>query len=97
MPIEVVNVPENVRLVTFPSTAEVSYLLPMSTYNTESNVKLFVDFSSINRQTQKVKVQTSSIPGVLRNFSFKPDSVEYIIETGLSTQDSGTENNSENK
>ena len=97
VPIEVVNVPDNVRLVTFPSTAEVSYLLPMSTYNTESNVKLFVDFSSINRQTQKVKVQTSSIPGALRNFSFKPDSVEYIIETGLSSQDSGTENNNENK
>lgn len=81
VPIEVFNLPENVRLITFPSTAEVSYLLPMSSYNTEANVKLYVDFDSINRESQKVKVQTSGVPGSLRNFKYKPDSVEYIIET----------------
>lgn len=81
VPIEVYNLPDNVRLITFPSTAEVTYLIPMSSYSMETNVKLFVDFATINRESQKVKVQSSAVPGALRNFNFKPDSVEYIIET----------------
>ncbi len=97
VPIEVLNLPENVRLITFPSTAEVTYLLPMSTYNTETNVKLFVDFDSINRESQKVKVQTAAISGSLRNFSFKPDSVEYIIETSSTPEKSGLQGDDQHK
>lgn len=80
VPIEVLNMPADTRLITFPSTVEISYLIPMSQYNKEVNVRLFVDYTSINRESQKVKVQSSAISGVYRNFKFKPDSVEYIIE-----------------
>ncbi len=80
VPIDVVNVPDDVRLITFPSSAEVSYLVPMSEYGRETSLKLFVDFGAIDRASQKVRVQ--AIPGAagLKNLSFKPDSVEYIIE-----------------
>lgn len=78
--IVVVNVPDGVRLITFPSSAEVSFLVPMSEYGKESNIRLFVDFGTIDRTSQKVKVQASSGSLMLKNLSFKPDSVEYIIE-----------------
>lgn len=89
VPIEIMNQPEDVKLIIFPSSAEVNYLLPMSAYNTESNVRLFVDYASINRESKKVKVQSSSVPGLFRNFTFKPDSVEYIIETKHSAETDG--------
>lgn len=79
--IDVINQPEDIKLVTFPSTVEVNYLLPMSAYNNEAPIKLFVDYNTINRETQKVKVQTTNLSGLYRNFTFKPDSVEYIIES----------------
>ncbi|MCM1348862.1 MAG: hypothetical protein NC338_05565 [Firmicutes bacterium] len=81
VPIEVMNQSSDSKLIIFPSAAEVSYLVPMSQYNHDLNVKLFVDFANINRNTQKVKVQSSAVSGIFRNFSFTPDSVEYIIET----------------
>lgn len=81
IPIEVMNVPADVRLLTFPSTAEISYLVPMNAYNKEANVRLFVDYASINRESKKVRVQSSAISGIFRKFSFRPDSVEYIIES----------------
>lgn len=84
--IDVINQPQDVKLITFPSAAEVNYLLPMSSYNTEAPVKLFVDYNTINRMTQKVKVQASQLPGLYRNFKFSPDSVEYIIESRDSDQ-----------
>lgn len=79
--IDVINQPEDVKFITFPSAAEVNYLLPMSSYNAEAPIKLFVDYNTINRVTQKVKVQASDLPGLYRNFTFSPDSVEYIIES----------------
>lgn len=81
VPIEVLNAPDDVRLITFPSSAEVTYLVPMSQYGKDLTIRLFVDYSSLNRELQKVPVQSSAVSGVFRNFSFKPDSVEYIIET----------------
>lgn len=81
IPIEVQNLPDDVRLITFPSVVEVSYLVPMSQYSRDLNVRMLVDYSTINRESQKVKVYSSAISGVFRNFKFSPDSVEYIIET----------------
>lgn len=86
VPIEVINNTDDGRLIIFPNAAEVSYLVPMSLYGKDLNVKLFVDYSSLNRYSQKVKVQASAVSGVFRNFSFKPDSVEYIIETTARTE-----------
>lgn len=81
VPIEVQNVPDDMRLLIFPSSAEVNYLIPMSLYTKDLSIRLFVDYSAINRESQKVKVQTSALSGTFRNFTFKPDSVEYIIES----------------
>lgn len=93
VPIEVLNNADGSRLLIFPSSAEVSYLVPMSLYNKDLNVKLFVDYSAIDRNSQKVKVQSSPVSGVFRNFSFKPDSVEYIIEAGPKQDNNTSETN----
>ncbi len=85
VPIDVINVPDDKRLLIFPSSVDISYLVPMSAYNKDVNVRLFVDYSAINRSSQKVQVQSSGISGVFRNFRFRPDSVEYIIETKQET------------
>jgi len=93
VPIEIRNVPDDARLITFPSAVEVNYLVPMSQYGKDINIKLFVDFSAINRESQKVKVQSSAVSGMFRNFSFKPDSVEYIIESKQNAATNTTEQN----
>ncbi len=79
--IAVENLPDNLNLVTFPSKTEISYLVPMSAYNSDYPVKAYVDYRQCTPGTKKVPVTLSTIPSVYHNLSFSPDSVEYIIET----------------
>ena len=80
--IEVENLPEGVNMITFPSKVEISYLVPMSSYNDDYPVKAYVDFHGAKPSKKKLGVTLSSMPGVYHNVSFTPDSVEYIIENG---------------
>ena len=80
--IEVENLPECVNMITFPSKVEISYLVPMSSYNDDYPVKAYVDFHGAKPSKKKLGVTLSSMPGVYHNVSFTPDSVEYIIENG---------------
>lgn len=81
VPIVVDNLPEGTNLLTFPSKAEISYLVPMSAYNDDYPVKAYVDFRSARPSRKKLPVSLSTIPSVYHNVSFSPDSVNYIIET----------------
>lgn len=81
VPIVVDNLPEGTNLLTFPSKAEISYLVPMSAYNDDYPVKAYVDFRAARPSRKKLPVSLSTIPSVYHNVSFSPDSVNYIIET----------------
>ena len=76
------DIPHGKGLLTFPSKVEVSYLVPMSAYNSEPfDVKAYVLFDeAVRSQTSKIPVRLSLIPDLYRNVSVTPDSVEYIIE-----------------
>lgn len=79
--IEALNIPDHKNLVTFPSKVEISYLVPMSSYNTDYPIKAFVDFRQIRSGRHKLPVSVSVSSDKYSNVSFAPDSVDYIIET----------------
>lgn len=81
IPVEVINLPEGVGLITFPSAVDISYLVPMSSYNNDFPLKAIVDFATIRRSSPYVKVNMSSVPDMYHNITIAPDSVEYVIET----------------
>lgn len=81
-PIVVKNMPAGYGLLTFPSQIEVSYLVPMSAYNTEPyDIKAYVDFAdALAAPTSKIPVTMSLMPELYRDVTITPDSVEYIVE-----------------
>ena len=81
VPIEVTNLPEGSQLVTFPSSVEVSYLVPMSAFNDDYPLKVTIDASKIDLSKPKTKVLPSLTPDHYHNVTFHPDSVEYIFQT----------------
>lgn len=76
------NMPHGYGLLTFPSQIEVSYLVPMSAYNTEPyDIKAYVDFAdALASPTSKIPVTMSLMPELYRDVTISPDSVEYIVE-----------------
>lgn len=75
------NIPNGVGLITFPSKIDVSYLLPMSQYNTSHTpIKVYVNYDDIKDMSSKLPLYLYYDKNVYRNLSFFPDSVEYIIE-----------------
>ncbi len=75
------NVPAGKRLVTFPSMAEVDYLLPKSLYNSDASpVKAVVDFSAYRPGGKKLPVTVLPLPNYYRFVSVRPSEVEFVIE-----------------
>lgn len=81
-PIVVKNLSESMSMITFPSSVEVSYLVPMSSYNSEPyEVNAYVDYNDLSRCTGgKLPVTLSLLPDLYHNTEMSPDSVEYIVE-----------------
>ena len=78
--IETVGLAEGIGLITFPSSVEVSYLVPLSKFSEDYPLKAFVDFSSIDPSASHLGVIVSSVPDYYSNIVLKPDSVDYVIE-----------------
>lgn len=80
LPVEIKNLPDDKRLVTFPSRIEVSYLVPMHSYNVDYPIKASVDYNDVRMPGNKLPVTLSVIPDFYRSVSVSPESVEYMIE-----------------
>lgn len=78
--IEPLNVPDECNLLTFPSTVEINYLVPISRFNTDDPVKAYVDYGDIRPGKTYIPVHLSLLPHYMHNPSITPDSVEYIID-----------------
>ena len=81
--IEPVNVPSDLKLITFPAQTEVLYMVPMSIYNTvDPRFRVQADYRSINlsSSSHRVKLRLRDVPASLHNVHLAADSVEYIIE-----------------
>lgn len=84
--VDVVGLPEGLDLITFPSSVEVTYLVPMSKFNEDYPIKTFVDYSQIDSLRPTAPVTVSSVPEYYKNLALSPDSIEYIIERRHSTK-----------
>lgn len=79
--VEVANLPAGTRMLMFPSSVEVSYLVPMSRIREEYPVRAYANYNEAARaKGGKVAVQLGPIPGRYYSISHTPDSVEFIIE-----------------
>lgn len=80
LPVKAINIPENARLITYPSTIEVSYLVPMSLSNQEIPARAIIDYNSLNSSSRYAAVNIEAMPGGYKIVSVSQDSVEYVIE-----------------
>jgi hypothetical protein len=83
VPIEASNVPDGLKIRTFPSAITVSCIVGLSAYDKMSPYmfRAVVDYSNLIGNSQnKVKVDLVKGPTNAQNIRFYPKSVEYIIE-----------------
>lgn len=81
--IEPVNVPSDIKLITFPAQIDVVYMVPMSAYtHTDPHFRVVADYREINRHaaTTRMKLKLMDVPSNLQNVHLSADSAEYIIE-----------------
>ena len=77
--VQLVHQPENTNVVIFPSRVNVSYLLPMSLYNSESTVvTVTADFAE--HHNGKLPLSIGALPDYYRGVELSADSVEFTIE-----------------
>lgn len=77
--VQISHAPENDAVVLFPSHVRISYLLPMSLYNSESNV-VSVTADYARRHRGKIPLVIGALPDYYRGVELSTDSVEYLIE-----------------
>lgn len=81
--IEPVNVPADIKLITFPAQIDVAYMVPMSAYtNTDPHFRVVADYRRIDRNapTRRMRLNLIDVPANLQNVHLSADSAEYIIE-----------------
>lgn len=79
--IEPINVPDNIKLITFPAQIDAFFMVPMSAYSKgSSRFRIVADYKSINPQSRMVKLRLTDVPDELYNVQMSVDSAEYIIE-----------------
>lgn len=81
--IEPVNVPADIKLITFPAQMEVMYMVPMSAYtNTHPLFRVVADYNNISPDgnTNMIKLNVKDVPANLQNVHLQADSAEFIIE-----------------
>ena len=79
--IEPVNVPRDIKLITFPAQIEVFYMVPMSTYTaSDPHFRVLADYRRIRSSSKMMKLRLVDVPADLQNVHLSSDSAEYIIE-----------------
>lgn len=77
--IEPIHVPAGYQLSTFPSTVELTVMMPMSRYSVDNApVKIYADYNTAHDNT--VGLTLSILPDYYRNPLLSTNRVEYVIE-----------------
>ena len=90
VPITLKGAPTDYSVLLFPSTVSVTYLVPMSMYNSEVGVfTVTADYNHRSTSTAKVPLSLGSTPEFCHNPTLSTDSVDFLIEqqTTLHTQE----------
>ncbi len=79
--VEPVNVPSNVKLITFPAQVDVFYMVSMTDYKAgDPRFRVVADYRNVNTSTGKVRLTVKNVSDKFRNVHLSADSAEYIIE-----------------
>ena len=82
-PIDIKNLPPNIRLILLPRTVNIKCNIPLSHYSTLGSgcFEAYVDFNSIdNSLGNTIRVHTIPKKEFISNFDFEPKFVEFFIE-----------------
>lgn len=83
VPVVPVNVPDSLRMITFPGNVRISCLVSFSQYSMvqPSNFLLQADYLEIvNQIGAKLPIEVALAPTGAKNILLQPQSVEYILE-----------------
>ena len=80
LPVTVTDVPQGERVLTYPASVSVQYLVPMRMSAVPFAVKATVDFKKIGPGARRVAVDLSDVPEGFKIVSLSHDSVEYVVE-----------------
>lgn len=79
--IEPTMLPHGTRMLLFPSSVEVTLLVPMSKYSDDYPLHAFVSYpDAVKSKSGRVAVQLGPFPGRYYSITQSTDSVEFVIE-----------------
>lgn len=78
--ISVRNPPPGVKVLIFPPSINVSFLVPQSHYRDVVNLTVIVDYNDIDPNRKKVNIKLGEVSGNYTNVTLPTDSVGYLIE-----------------
>ena len=78
--ISVRNQPYGAKVLVFPPSVDVSFLVPQSHYRDPINLTVIVDYNDINQSHNKVNIKLGEVSGNYTNVTLPIDSVTYLIE-----------------
>jgi len=83
IPIEAVNVPEELKLKTFPSEVTASFIVPLSDYDrvSQEQFRIYVDYDKLQQENVgRLPVELAAAPEFVRNVRYNPQMVDFIVE-----------------
>lgn len=81
VPIQIVGLPDSMRMQTFPPRIKVSGILGLSNYDRVSAESFWaeVDYSEVLENKTRIQVDMRQYPDYLLNLNFYPQTVEYLL------------------
>ncbi len=83
LPVQIINLPEEVQIKIFPSQVAVSFMVGLSSYESVSSADFTatVDYNQVSADREVLDVQIKATPLFIQLIKVTPSSVEYLIET----------------
>ncbi len=82
LPVEVLNVPEQYQLKTFPSRVKITYLVGLSNYQKVSadQFSLLAYYDAKDEQASSLKLKLVKFPEIVRQVKIETENVEFILK-----------------
>ncbi len=83
IPIQTYNVPDSIKMITFPVTVKVSCRVAVHMYQNlnENSFLFYVDYNDLKEESNyKLPVKLLNAPGHVKMLNYTPKEVEFIIE-----------------
>ncbi len=82
VPVECINLPENLNVRFFPSNVRISFLVALSRYAmvNDSAFSIQLDYNRLKNIGSSVAVNVTSYPDYVQNIVLSPSEVEFIFE-----------------